>query len=62
MHAGGTVVELKSVRGVPRIVVQGTNTIARNANTPPVDGGREHCKERPKAVAVRQVRHINGAK
>lgn len=52
-------VELKTIRGTPRIVVAGTNKIARTPKGTPVDGGRDHCRERPRATAERQVRHIN---
>ena len=54
-------VELKPVRGVLRVVVAGTSKIARTPKGTPVDGGRTHCKDRPKAVAKRQVLHINDA-
>lgn len=55
-------VELKTIRGVPRVVVAGTTVLARTPLGNPVDGGRLHCKERPLAVAKRQVKHINEGK
>lgn len=52
-------VELKNIRGVPRVVVAGTKKIARTPKGTPVDGGRDHCRARARAVAERQVQHIN---